>query len=313
MLRFTLYSVFAALLLHLSKAEEGGTGHYLPGSMSSFMDGVAPTEALLFRYQSIWYSGEVDIPLSIAGLTVVGDVEADSWANALTVFWRPPIELGDKWSYAMSATLPFVDMEVEGDVLTPGGVVRRSDRESGLGDLVFQPFMLNYAVNSDFSINGRLSIYAPTGDYKVGRLANPGKNYWTFEPKIGLMYFGQKNGREASLFTGFDFNTENDDTDYQTGNQWTIDGTLAQHFPVGEGLLGVGVSGYWYEQIEGDSGDGAIFGDFKGRTAGFGPVISYIKKCPDYDFMAELKWLHEVETRNRLEGDYIWLKAAYKF
>ena len=29
--------------------------------------------------------------------------------------------------------------------------------------------------------------------------------------------------------------------------------------------------------------------------------------------IAEAKWLHEVETRRRLEGDYLWLKLVFKF
>ena len=73
-----------------------------------------------------------------------------------------------------------------------------------------------------------LAAYAPTGDYEVGRLANPGKNYWTFEPTLALMYFGQKNGFEASLFTGMSFNLENEETDYTSGNLFHVDGTLAQ-------------------------------------------------------------------------------------
>lgn len=306
--------VFVALLsICPLMGEEGGSGHYLPGSMASFMDGVAPTEAFLIRYQSIWYDADIDIPMTIAGLQVAGNVEAESWANALTFFWRPPIEIGENLSYAVSATIPFVSLDVEADVRTRLGTERRSDSESGLGDIVFQPLMLNYAVNEDFNINTRLSIYAPTGDYEKGRLANPGKNYWTFEPKIGFMYFGQQNGREASIFTGLDFNTENDDTDYHTGMQWTVDGTLAQHFPLAGGLMGAGLSGYWYEQIEGDSGSGATLGDFKGRTAGAGAALSFVKKTDHFDFMAELKWLHEIETRNRLKGDYLWLKVALKF
>lgn len=156
-------------------------------------------------------------------------------------------------------------------------------------------------------------IYAPTGRYEVGRLANTGKNLWTIEPAVGVMYFGQKNGREASLFLGADFNFENDDTEYQTGTQLHLDGTLAQHFPMGGGLLGVGVNGYWHEQVEGDSGDGATFGDFKGRTAGLGPVLSYAGKIGDTDLIAEIKWLHEFEKKNRLEGDYFWVKVVFKF
>jgi len=191
--------------------------------------------------------------------------------------------------------------------------VRRTSRVNALGDIVLMPLMLNYTVSNDVHLDFRTGIYAPTGDYKVGRLANTGKNFWTLEPTLGLLYFGQKNGIEASVFAGADFNTENEDTNYRSGTQSHVDGTVAQHFPLFGGLAGVGVSGYWYEQVTGDSGAGATFGDFKGRTAGLGPALSYVCKVSGKDLVTEIKWLHEVETRNRLEGDYLWLKAVLKF
>ena len=87
--------------------------------------------------------------------------------------------------------------------------------------IVLMPLMLNYNVNPDFNVNVRLGFYAPTGNYEVGRLANTGKNFWTIEPVLGLMYFGQKNGIEASAFVGADFNTENEDTNYKSGSSST--------------------------------------------------------------------------------------------
>ena len=158
----------------------------------------------------------------------------------------------------------------------------------------------------------RAGVYAPTGNYKVGRLANTGKNFWTISPILGLMYFGQKNGIEGSVFAGFDFNTENPDTDYQSGEQFHLDGTLAQHFPLAGGLAGAGLSAYYYQQVSGDSGSGATLGAFKGRTTGLGPALSYVRKVSDYDTIVEIKWLHEVETKNRLDGDIVWLKAVLK-
>ena len=92
-----------------------------------------------------------------------------------------------------------------------------------------------------------------------------------------------------------------------------MDGTLAQHFPLLGGLAGVGVNGFWYDQITGDSGSGATFGDFEGRTTGVGPVLSYVFKIGKVDMIAEVKWLHELETTNRLEGDIVWFKLLAKF
>ena len=295
-------------------AEEGGSGHYAPGSMSSIMDGVPPEETFITRFNFLYYEGDFDggQQIPIAGLKALG-VQADSTAVGLTMLWRPPIELGDCWSYAMSATVPYLWMDVSGTVAAGPFNVLRSDSIDGIGDIVLMPLMLNYKASDDLSFNFRVAAYAPTGRYEVGRLANTGKNYWTVEPTAAVMYMGQKNGIEASLFFGASFNEENGDTNYQSGTQLHLDGTLAQHFPLWGGLAGVGVSGYWYEQVEGDSGAGATFGDFKGRTAGLGPAISYITKVGGQDVLAEVKWLHEFETRNRLQGDSIWFKMLVKF
>ena len=173
--------------------------------------------------------------------------------------------------------------------------------------------MLNYNFDLDFNVEFRLTAYAPTGDYEVGRLANTGKNFWTVEPTLGLRYLGQKNGREASLFVGADFNEENSGTNYKSGTQFHLDGTLAQHFPAFGGLAGVGVSAYYYKQVTGDTGDGATLGDFEGKTVGVGPVASYAGKLGGHDIVAELKWLHETDTEKRLEGEFVWLKVVYKF
>ena len=308
-----------ALLPGVAAAEEGGSGHYLPGSMSSFMDGVPPTETLLVRLNALNYSGSVgaNVPIPIAGRSALG-ADADSRGYGLMFAWRPPIELGENWSYAMSGTIPYVTIDVAADVdvSVPGGAtrtVRLSDSESGLGDLVLIPLMLNYNVNPDFNLNFRVTGYAPTGNYKVGRLANTGKNFWTVEPTLAFMYFGQKNGIEASLFVGADFNQENSDTDYKSGTQGHLDGTLAQHFPFAGGLVGVGVTGYYYKQLDGDSGDGASFGDFEAKSVGGGPVISYAAKAFCSELITELKWLHEFDTERRLEGDTVFLKVLYKF
>ncbi|WP_018969196.1 SphA family protein [Rubritalea marina] len=300
--------------LDYSLAEEGGSGHYMPGSMSSFVDSVAPKPTFLARYNLLNYSGERSLSMPIAGLTAE-TVDADSWANGLTLFWRPDWgSINDTWGYAMSVSIPYVNMKVSADVEGGGGaVLRRTDREQGLGDVIFQPLMFNQHLNESLNINYRLSVYAPTGDYKVGRLANPGKNYWSIEPTVGVMYFNPSNGRECSFFTGLTINTENAATQYQTGTQLHFENTVAQHFPLKGGLAGIGFNAFFYQQVEGDRGAGASFGDFKGRSYGVGPVLSYSTKVDDHPLTAEFKWLPEIETKNRLKGNSVWLKVLYTF
>ena len=168
-------------------AEEGGSGHYLPGAMSSFLDSVPLKESFTVRYNLVYYDGGLRLnePLPIAGLKTLG-ANATSWAHGLTLAWRPPVEIGARWSYAASITIPVVWMDVTANVTAGPVSVRRSSTLNGLGDIVLMPVMLNYNINSNLNANFRAGIYAPTGDYKVGRLANTGKNFWTFEPTLGL-------------------------------------------------------------------------------------------------------------------------------
>jgi hypothetical protein len=307
--------VLALLVPGSAIAEEGGTGHYTPGTISSFMDGVSAKPVFIARLNGLYYGGDLDgsrgVP--IAGQTAL-DVDVESEALGLTLFWAPGWgQLSERWTYALNATVPFMRVEVEADVEVAGRTVRRSDTEYGLGDIVFSPLMLNYHVSDDLNLNGRLNVYAPSGSYEEGRLANLGKNYWSFEPMVGAVYLGQQNGIEASLFFGATFNTRNTDTSYETGTQLHLDFTLAQHFPLFGALMGAGLTGYWYQQVEGDGGSGATLGDFKGRTHGLGPTLSYTHEIGALNFASELKWVHEFSTRNRPEGDVVILKAMLAF
>ena len=84
-----------------------------------------------------------------------------------------------------------------------------------------------------------------------------------------------------------DFNTENHETDYQSGTQFHLDVTIAEHLPLLGGLFGIGANGFYYQQISGDSGSGATLGDFKGRMVGIGPVLSSVTKIWGKDLAAE--------------------------
>ncbi|GAB5449816.1 MAG: transporter [Halioglobus sp.] len=302
----------------LSLAEEGGSGHYFPGSMSSFIDGVPAGETQLIRLNVLNYEGDFDsdVTVPIAGLAAL-DVAIDSFAIGITGLWRPPVDLGERWSYAAAVTVPFVDLQVAADIGVPSDPqnrsVRRSDSDSGLGDILLFPLMLNYKASAALNYNFRVGLYAPTGEYQTGKLANTGKNYWSVEPTAALVYLNPQNGREISAFIGTTFNQKNDDTNYKSGTQAHMEVTAAQHFPLWGGLAGAGFSGFWYHQLSGDSGSGASFGNFKARARGIGPVVSWTGTLVGFETVAEFKWLHESGVERRPEGDTLFLKAVLKF
>jgi len=315
----TFGSLGLCCLTDAASAEEGGSGHYLPGSIADFIDAVPLNEGFFVKFNGLGYIGSASITkrLPFAGV-IVGGPKAEIWGEGVSLVWRPSFDFGPRWSYAMSVTIPYIEAYVSASgtaSLLNGASIsaEKSKTTDAIGDIVLMPLMLNYNVNSDLNANFRLGIYAPTGDYEVGRLSNTGKNFWTFEPILGLMYFGKTNGLEVSVYPGIDINTTDDATHYRSGAQFHIDGTLAQHLPFLGGLAGLGVSAYDYRQVTADTGVGANLGAFEGKSIGVGPVASYITKIAGHDTSFEVKWLHEVETQNRLQGNIYWLKAVTRF
>jgi hypothetical protein len=243
----------------------------------------------------------------IAGL-VTADVDANIFA------WTPSFQydLPNKvlgGHYAFTVSLPILSMEVDANITGPGGTtIRRFESETGLGDIYVAPLVLHWQ-KGNFRYLASVGIYAPSGPFRVGDLANLGKNYWTFTPSGAMFYNNPQNGLEATVFTGFNFNAKNPATNYQSGQEFFMDFTVNKRFKSG---FGVGGTGYVFQQITGDSGSGALLGSFKGRTVGIGPEFSYLAPLDNKVLFAmEAKWLPEIEVQNRLQGNWIWFKFGF--
>jgi hypothetical protein len=62
------------------------------------------------------------------------------------------------------------------------------------------------------------------------------------------------------------------------------------------------VAGYFYNQLTGDSGPGALLGDFKSRVAGIGPQIGFFFELAGREAYLNIKAFQEFNERNRLAG-----------
>jgi len=311
----------ALALAATSRGEETGSAHYLPGSMASFMDafpGKPGGLAVLNFFTYYDASTPLGLRLPLGGF-LSAQADATVYADTILAVYQTPWEvLGGGCAFGLAVPYVWMEIEAQAQRIGPGGVpgpaLATRDTASGIGDLTIYPVMLGWTdLAPDFKLDFRLGIYAPTGDYDQGQLANIGKNYWTFEPGIMASWLSSKTGTEVSLYTGVDFNTENNDTDYTSGTSLHFDLTVAQHLPLFGGIAGFGANAFYYRQISGDSGTGARLGDFEGMTYGVGPVISYVGHVGDTQFLAELKWLPELGVEKRMKGDYVWFKFGFLF
>ena len=295
-----------ALMASPALAEEGGTGHATPGGVATMSDAAPTKQGWVVEPMYIYYDGDFKAKsLPIGGLESFG-LEATADVFVLGALYTAEKKL---WGahYSSGVFLPYLSLDVVGRVNDQ--VVR--DSVSGLSDITLIPAML--AWKKDYwQYTASLSIYAPTGEYNVGQLANLGLNYWTADPTVGAAYSNPETGLNFGVYSGITFNTENNDTDYDSGSMFHIEASIQQVLPLGKGFLTLGIDGFYWKQVTADGGAGAKR-DFKGQTMGIGPVVSYILPVDSNTLVFEAKWLPESNVEKRIKGDYLWFKLVYQF
>lgn len=177
----------------------------------------------------------------------------------------------------------------------------------GLGDMIIVPGILAWHFGH-FHLLAAVSAYAPSGSYDKNRFVNIGRNRWSFEPDVGLTWL-DKSGREASAFIGDTVNLENMATHYTSGDEFHADFALAQHFAGG---FVVGMAGYAFQQVTGDSGEGAVFGPFLNRALALGPLAGCSFRIDEKAVDLSVKYEFEFAQQNRLGGNTLWLTGSLR-
>ncbi len=291
-------------------AGEGGTSHVMPGANATLVDVPPTSPGGFFKPMFINYRGDATAKIPTAA-GIVANLKAE--ANTLALGGGYGFEqtvLGGA-HYSVAAFLPYTKLTISGNSAALGGLAIENS-VSGLGDMTVVPVMLAWK-SDNWQYDFLMPIYAPTGNYQTGRLGNTGLNYWTVDPIVGVAYSNSASGLNATAHLGYAMNTENKATSYKSGNILHIDAAVQQVFPLGSGFANIGAEAWYFQQATCDSGAGATLGCFKGSTSGIGPVLGYIQPIGKEKLLFELKWLPELNTKNRLNGDYVWLKMVYTF
>jgi hypothetical protein len=71
----------------------------------------------------------------------------------------------------------------------------------------------------------------------------------------------------------------------------------------------LGVQGYWFDQVTGDSG-GARLGSFEGRVGAVGVTGACNFMLGPAPVALRLHYLNEFDAKNRLEGESLFLDLA---
>ena len=153
-------------------------------------------------------------------------------------------------------------------------------------------------------------VIAPTGDYDKNNLINRGLNYWSFDSNVAINYLNPDSGQDYALNVGYIYNTENDDTDYQSGQEVHIDLLLNQFLSE---TFAIGIHAFHLHQITGDTGDGALLGGYKARISGVGPALMWSWTSGESQLALSAKWLYEFDAENRMEGNHAFISLMGSF
>ncbi len=147
----------------------------------------------------------------------------------------------------------------------------------------------------------------PTGNYNSDRLAYIGIGHGAIDAGGGYTYFDQKNGREFSAVLGFTYNFENNDTNYQNGIDahldWEVSQFLNEHWQIG-------IAGYVYGQLSGDSGPKPSDEGLKSGIASIGPEIGYSFTMNGRPAYINLRGYREFAAKNRVEGAAVFVSIS---
>lgn len=306
------------LTLETANAAESATSVYLLGSKGS-MAGFTPPPGTYLIDANYFYAGNasgtaakgVTLPRTRADIEATVSVNAQAYYNIPTVVWVAPHQvLGGHVGFGLMT--PIGHKNVEADItalatinlpppigtVAAGRNLRLDDDRTAFGDPLASAFIGWHRGNWHYNLGAMANV--PLGQWDTGQLANIGFNHWAFDLTGAVTWLDPRIGFELSAAAGVTFNTENPDTDYKSGTDFHVEFAAMQHFSK---QFSIGLTGYHYQQITGDSGAGALLGDFKGRVTAVGPALNYSFQVGQVPVMTALKWTHEFNTENRLKGD----------
>jgi hypothetical protein len=273
-----------------SSATEGGTSVY-PMGADNYLSGFLPPPGFYSLIFAQHY--EADNLRGNDGRKLPVDFRVQSNAVVPRLIWVSDTTiLGGTLASHVMAPLAEVKVRVNGE----------NQRKQGLGDMTFG-VGLGYHYSQNLHVIYGVDVTAPTGSYDRNDIANLGRNHWMFEPVLALTYVDPQ-GLNADAKIMYDFNMENPDTDYRSGQEFHVDYSVG--WGVADGWV-LGIGGYAYRQTTDDKQDGDRVEDNKGRAFAIGPSIKYSSSD---GWFVTAKWQQETEVRNRAQGNAYWLKLV---
>jgi hypothetical protein len=274
---------------------------FQPGVTTGSPVGATPPPGLYFNNDTYFSSGEVvggrgdDIGVKIQGAQV-----------APLLLWVPKLSLFGA-QYSATFIQPYLLNNV--DAAGAGGPNTIS---GGLFNTIISPESLSWSLGAGRFVSESVAIYLPDGTYKhtgtttdASAVAN---DFLTVEPSAAFSYLN--HGWDITANNVVDLDTKNKVTDYQSGDVYYLDWTVAHSF----GHLSAGLVGNYTQQFTNDLHFGNVVGSRAAGTYGNRYMLASVGPMVSYDFgrvTLMFRYLQAVKAENGGKVSFAHLTLAF--
>src|ERR1700712_1470602 len=307
----------AAILASLSpmatekvRAAESAQGVYVLGNRGP-LAGVTPPPGFYFESETYYYSGNLGGGRAFqAGGVVAANVKLDISATFVTPVWVTPVEiLGGNLGFSITILFGTPNVSAGAVLFSPriDRIIAGRERDAvfNIGDIYLASFVGWHSGNLHWSAT--VLGVVPSGSYETGQLSNISLNRPALDLSAALTYLDPALGYELSVVPGVTFNWINPATQYLTGTEFHLEWSASKYLSQ---ELSVGVVGYFYDQLTGDSGRGDRIGPFKGRVTALGGQIGYTFKVGEIPVSTNVRVFREFDVTNRFTGTATYLTIS---
>ena len=283
-------------------AVESASGLYVPGSFG-FDAGKTPDPGLYGSTGGFSYRGRIH--LYIDGGQTALDVHKRASFVPFAALYVPDVEVfGGRVGFTAGSSYNFTGLDAQ---VTGSKNVAASVDGWGFGDTILRA-QIGWT-HKIWSNTFYVTEWIPTGRYDTGFSPNAGKNHYGTNLAWGTTYINQPTKIEFDSVLSLTFNAMNPATNYKNGNELHWDWALGMLF---SNNFKLGVAGFVYRQLTGDTGSGATLGPFEGRVYGVGPHLVATVPNGRHPVILTLRYYQEFSAVNRFQGRSITFGTTVK-
>jgi hypothetical protein len=274
---------------------------------SAFSAGLTPPPGTYVTAVTAYYSSKIGTAVRFGGVTLNAGAKLDAFNSGLNVLYVPDRKLFGG-NLGLSVTIPAGYINIDASIAAGPLATSREVNGWGFGDVIPRA-QLGWQLG-EFAHTVYLEGITTTGFWEKGFAPIISFNRAGIDTGWAFTWTDKPTKLQVSGTAGFTFNFENDPVNYQSGDEFHWEWAVG--FECMKGLV-LGIVGYDYRQITGDSGSGAKLGPFEGSVDAVGPGLSYTTVIDKMPVTFNLRYYHEFDAQKHFEGDSTIASGTIRF